>query len=284
MTESVDIAESRNVCPNCHQKVFFNERGPPFLARMYHSRCFKCKSCNKVLYAGNFMDHDEDPFCECCYERLFAGNRRMYSSPDEIAKGEIDTTDPLKELKSSTTNGKLDIKRFSAKHNIPTKLKQTQSKSYKHHAKLHRYMIGNANESLMMEGRMKFVYSKLQDRMHKMIIHQCYTLQNKLIERVDSILQQELLEFDHNHAMKQQKRLFDPKSMDPNHNSLQNKNELRKLTNMLETHIDIPDFTDKNGTKSADADRYTNTNVIHDNDSDLDTQELIARLTTNKLI
>ena len=128
MSESEDIRESGNICPACHKRVFFNERGPPFLTKIYHDKCFKCTSCSKVLYLGGFVDHLQDPFCEPCYERLFAGNRKMYSKPDQQLDGEIDTSDPLKQIKSNTKSGKLDIKKFSQQHNIDETLKKSHSK------------------------------------------------------------------------------------------------------------------------------------------------------------
>ena len=253
---------------------------------MFYVGHFRCTACKKILYAGEFLDHEEDPYCEPCYERLFAGNRKMYAPPNKNSIGEIDTTDPLKEIKSSTRTGKLDIKRFSARHNIPDTLKKSQSKSYKHQAKLHKYMLGNASDSIMMDGRMKYIYSKLQNRLHKMIIHQCYTLQKKLIERVDDILKQEILEFDHNHVIQQQEKiLFDREELDLYDDDIfANNKGLNAVKRTLETDMDIPDFVDKNGNRKTIKKHPVDTNIDVDNESDMDTQELIARLTTNKLL
>ena len=139
-----------NICHRCRKKVFFNERSPPFLTRNYHSKCFRCESCNKVLYAGMFRDHADDPFCEPCHERLFGGNRKRYAKPDKNRKGEVDRADPLKQLKSSKNEGKLDIKKFSEMHQIPSQMANAQER----HHKLHKYMIGSNNETLKMDGRM----------------------------------------------------------------------------------------------------------------------------------
>ena len=248
---------------------------------------FRCTSCNKVLYAGEFCDHDEDPYCEACYERLFAGNRKQYAIPEQRPMGEIDTTDPLQEIKSSTQIGKLDIKRFSAKHNIPEKLAKSQNKSYQYNAKLHRYMLGNVKQSLMMDGRMNYVHKKLQQRLHKMIAHQCYTFQQKLIERVDDILKQEILQFDHNNFIKEhEKTSFDPDpqpiTTNQKTNTIQNDEELQEIRNNFETPIVITDLEDKNHTNAIPIKPDGAGIFAHDNESDLDTQELIALLTTKK--
>ena len=284
-TEEIgQIAEKTNICPHCHQKVFFNERGPPFLTHTYHARCFKCTGCSRVLNAGNFLDHEGKQYCNICYERLFAGNRKMYAAPHQRASGEIDKADPLKDMRSSTKNGKLDIKQYSKKLNIPDKLIKSQKKSSEHNVRLHRYMLGTSNvsESVMMDGRMKFVYHNLQKRLHKMVIHQCYSLQQKLIERVDHILQQEVLEFDHLHLMQQRQTLFDPKSIDEDKQSVLKKNkELHQIQRTLETHLHVPDFSVKHGIKDKE---NTETVSVNDDESDLDTQELITRLANNKLL
>ena len=270
-----EVVDDNNICANCRTKVFWNERAPPFLTRTYHSHCFKCESCKRILYAGGFMDHSDEPYCECCYERLFAGNRRMYSAPDRPAIGEIDTSDPLKEMKSHKKLGKLDIERFSLKHNIPNTIKQSQSKSYKHNAKLHRYMLGggNANESIVLKGRMKYVHSRVRERVQKMIIHHCYALQTKLMQRVDDILQTEMLR---DFSIAEMNNV----STDSDEIVQSHKKDLNEIRNTLETHIKIP----TNFVMNTSTETNEKSAIMEDNESDLDTQELIARLTANKLV
>ena len=42
-SETHQFEASDDLCPVCHQRVFFNERGPPFLTKLYHDRCFKLR-------------------------------------------------------------------------------------------------------------------------------------------------------------------------------------------------------------------------------------------------
>lgn len=150
-----------------------------------------------------FRDHADDPYCEQCHERLFGGNRKRYATPDKNRKGEVDRGDPLKQLKSAKKDGKLDIKKFSEIHKIPSKMAKAQEK----HRKLHKYMIGSNNETLKMDGRMNYVHSKLRKRLHAMIEHQCQSFQQKLIQRVDRILEQEILNYDQTQSDQQRQHI-----------------------------------------------------------------------------
>mmetsp|Transcript_40423 Transcript_40423/g.62173 ORF Transcript_40423/g.62173 Transcript_40423/m.62173 type:complete len:444 (-) Transcript_40423:28-1359(-) len=57
-------------CNRCGQTVI----GKVFatLGKNYHPECFTCTYCNESFKDGQFMQHEEDPYCERCYNNLMA--------------------------------------------------------------------------------------------------------------------------------------------------------------------------------------------------------------------
>jgi hypothetical protein len=40
--------------------------------------CFKCAGCERTLNAGSYVDHELEPYCKSCYDKLFRPKvRRM---------------------------------------------------------------------------------------------------------------------------------------------------------------------------------------------------------------
>jgi len=42
------------------------------LGKTYHPEHFKCKHCNKLFQDMQYLEKDENPYCEPCYCELFA--------------------------------------------------------------------------------------------------------------------------------------------------------------------------------------------------------------------
>ena len=57
-------------CNRCGQQVI----GKVFatLGKNYHPECFTCTYCNDSFQDGKFMQHEDDPYCERCYNNLMA--------------------------------------------------------------------------------------------------------------------------------------------------------------------------------------------------------------------
>lgn len=53
----------------CAKNVYFAERVSA-LGKDYHKLCLKCTACNKLLAAGNVLEHAEQPYCKGCYGSL----------------------------------------------------------------------------------------------------------------------------------------------------------------------------------------------------------------------
>jgi len=231
------------------------------LTRTYHAACFKCTSCLRRLYAGAFLDHDDAPYCDACYERLFAGNRKNYAAPNaKRPKDIIDTSDPLKDFKAKN-GGKLDIQQYSEKHQLSHKVLRAHHKAHNHPSKLHKYMVDDKTHIHMMDGQMKHIFAKSQAKMHKMISYQMNVLQQKLIEQADEILNQEILEFAANYG---------------GSSALVGKDKSKAARHKHQDSIDESRETEETLLSNLD----TNTQSV---DWDLDTSELIKRLAaTNK--
>ena len=54
------------------------------IGKTFHQACFKCSKesggCNKVLSRDNYADHDGDPFCKTCYNKLFGAKGFGYGN------------------------------------------------------------------------------------------------------------------------------------------------------------------------------------------------------------
>lgn len=233
--ENADTIDTNNICPRCNARVYFNERAPPFLSQTFHARCFKCFACHRTLKAGLFLDHNSCAYCEPCYDKLFAGNRKEYSMNDDDSQAgsEIDRSDPLARVKSK--NGKIDIRRFSKIHNIELERNAKKaSNKYFQNAKLRGYILtSNNNASLVLRGRMQFIHERVRKRMHQMVVHQCYQMQRKIVERLDAILYEELMEFEHRNSNKVPSK----ESNGKNKYSEQEIQEIKEIGKLLETDV-----------------------------------------------
>ena len=148
-----------DICCICYSKVSWLER-LEFMDEVYHSKCFKCNNCKRKLHLGQFVDHHCKPYCHACYHKEFEMKNMGLLSPKirKSSKILIDTADPLQAIKhtksnskSSTNlnnNGKLNIKAFCEKHNIPTqnksrtkKPRQRQSKDIKNRVNKYRKSV-----------------------------------------------------------------------------------------------------------------------------------------------
>ena len=114
-----------NICCVCKNKISWLER-IEFLDDIYHSRCFKCHNCQRILRLGKYVDHNCKPYCHPCYRREFEMSNVGLISPKKRKTKRIliDTADPLQDMKQiDTKHGKLNINLFCEKHNIPSPIK-----------------------------------------------------------------------------------------------------------------------------------------------------------------
>merc|ERR1712150_91526 len=65
------LNQVKEVCTACHKTVYFAEKtfGPASL--IYHKLCLRCNACNNLLNAGQWVDHDRQPYCKGCYAKYF---------------------------------------------------------------------------------------------------------------------------------------------------------------------------------------------------------------------
>ncbi|CAA7261957.1 unnamed protein product [Cyclocybe aegerita] len=57
------------VCPRCKKSVYFAEQVKA-VGKTFHKNCLRCVECNTSLSSGRLHDHDGDPFCVRCYNKL----------------------------------------------------------------------------------------------------------------------------------------------------------------------------------------------------------------------
>ena len=122
-SSSASSDDVESVCCVCECKIHWLER-TEFMGDIYHSQCFKCSSCHKILRPGQFLDHALNPFCHPCYHKQFEIKNVGLLSQSQLKRNKIliDTTDPLQDMKQITSpqkQGKLNIDLFCEKHNIP---------------------------------------------------------------------------------------------------------------------------------------------------------------------
>lgn len=64
-----------NKCSLC-QKTVYKMEEIIALGRVFHDKCFTCggvnhDGCDKVLKRDGYVDHDNEPYCTPCYQRMF---------------------------------------------------------------------------------------------------------------------------------------------------------------------------------------------------------------------
>ncbi|XP_033347154.1 uncharacterized protein LOC117232101 isoform X3 [Bombus vosnesenskii] len=57
------------VCPRCNREVYFAEEKLA-LGKVWHTFCFSCRNCRKLLNSCNVVTHLGELFCKNCYVRL----------------------------------------------------------------------------------------------------------------------------------------------------------------------------------------------------------------------
>ena len=61
----------KDTCFQCHKTVYFAEKTFGPAGSIYHKLCLRCNACNNLLNAGQWVDHDRQPFCKACYAKYF---------------------------------------------------------------------------------------------------------------------------------------------------------------------------------------------------------------------
>lgn len=61
----------KDTCFQCHKTVYFAEKTFGPAGSIYHKLCLRCNACNTLLNAGQWVDHDRQPFCKACYAKYF---------------------------------------------------------------------------------------------------------------------------------------------------------------------------------------------------------------------
>ncbi|XP_033330077.2 uncharacterized protein LOC117222470 isoform X5 [Megalopta genalis] len=56
------------VCPRCNREVYFAEEKLA-LGKVWHTFCFSCRNCRKLLNSCNVVTHLDELFCKSCYVR-----------------------------------------------------------------------------------------------------------------------------------------------------------------------------------------------------------------------
>ena len=122
-------------CPVCECAVYKVEEIFA-LGRIWHKACFKCGAfgksggCHRSLQPGQFLDHEQEPFCTACYEKLYKpkgfgfGNSltstEIPSTIESLHKPDVET--PLKSPQSSS-NPSIHSSTSPTKPSISTTIK-----------------------------------------------------------------------------------------------------------------------------------------------------------------
>ncbi|XP_076223712.1 uncharacterized protein LOC116431006 isoform X2 [Nomia melanderi] len=81
------------VCPRCNREVYFAEEKLA-LGKVWHTFCFSCRNCRKLLNSCNVVTHLGELFCKNCYVRqsYSANNHEIISkthSPASLAQNSL---------------------------------------------------------------------------------------------------------------------------------------------------------------------------------------------------
>jgi len=72
-----------SLCTSCQKSVYAAEKLYA-LDKDWHKFCFKCVECKKTLSLGQFLDHNNNPYCKGCHSNLkqagygYAGSINSY--------------------------------------------------------------------------------------------------------------------------------------------------------------------------------------------------------------
>jgi len=59
------------LCPACKKSVFPAEQFMAGDRKPFHKQCVKCFNCKKVLNSSTLNDHNDQLFCQPCYQNIF---------------------------------------------------------------------------------------------------------------------------------------------------------------------------------------------------------------------
>ncbi|KAJ3519383.1 hypothetical protein NMY22_g13232 [Coprinellus aureogranulatus] len=65
-------------CPRCEKSVYFAEQVKA-IGKTYHKGCLRCTECGTTLDSTKLRDHDEQPFCVRCYNKLYGPQGNGYA-------------------------------------------------------------------------------------------------------------------------------------------------------------------------------------------------------------
>ena len=100
-----------NKCPKCGGTVGHAEKAKGPGDVIYHVKCLRCSTCDKLLMGGNFSENSGQPYCQVCYARGFGPKGFGFGgsvAPDDgqgatkdrkQATGQVETESPLEALK-----------------------------------------------------------------------------------------------------------------------------------------------------------------------------------------
>ncbi|TFK20436.1 hypothetical protein FA15DRAFT_759367 [Coprinopsis marcescibilis] len=66
------------VCPKCSKSVYFAEQVKA-VGKTYHKYCLRCTECGTGLDSTRLRDHDEQPFCVRCHNKLYGPQGSGYA-------------------------------------------------------------------------------------------------------------------------------------------------------------------------------------------------------------
>ncbi|KAF5326640.1 hypothetical protein D9611_000875 [Ephemerocybe angulata] len=66
------------VCPRCKKSVYFAEQVKA-VGKTWHKLCMRCTECNTSLDSTKLRDHDEQPYCVRCYNKVHGPQGQGYA-------------------------------------------------------------------------------------------------------------------------------------------------------------------------------------------------------------
>jgi len=91
-----------DTCPKCHKSVFANE-AKLGAGHKWHSMCFKCTQCNKLLESTTVAEHDGTLYCKSCHGKQFGTKGYGYGQGAGVLS--MDTGSSSTVVTSSSTAG-----------------------------------------------------------------------------------------------------------------------------------------------------------------------------------
>ncbi|XP_054016798.1 uncharacterized protein LOC128897126 isoform X4 [Hylaeus anthracinus] len=82
------------VCPRCNREVYFAEEKLA-LGKVWHTFCFSCRNCRKLLNSCSVVTHLGELFCKSCYVHLSTVNHEIKGIPNSPATVKLSAQDSL---------------------------------------------------------------------------------------------------------------------------------------------------------------------------------------------